>query len=486
MHPKTEMKTSTLQFSEALLGLYFATTGICARLSTLASITGASGTATHLQNLTKHFGSCVMWGYEQTVVRFIWEKSKDTNSKWYQSLPRLSDPNILGTGFAAATTMLQGLASGAEDTLLNQAQKNTMKSLLSFSAHKERIVEAFNQSLVEQEKKVVVADQLLTNAVLSGSDFTDIPNKNVAAFSRRLHGLSKEDAPYFNTIYSTLDRTSAVFSALASAWLVEMDFIGRVMGSELAMLTIHYYPHMSESLSSTVLPGILTFTFIYNELNEFLYDYCWKFDKKIGLDTIFYPLVSGIMNSMHEEFKTVDPKIDTVNSSLKKIAEDSIQNNRIADKNIVVEKLLLLKTLPKDIAATWTASWSAAKKYYAKYDKDIADIGLEKALQKNPTASKRLLSCRKSFLQVMNNCQNKQYLHNMMNIILHFRPAILTLQLFASKAIFTTSKHTTDVITKTTGFLKNLAQNLHQKPVVPIDQDNIEKELTITTKKSSH
>lgn len=118
-----EAENSNLQFGESTLGLYFATTGVCARLSALAKITGASGTAKQLQNISQFFGSCVIWGYDQTISRFIWKKSKDL--QWYQSLPRLSNPTLPGTGSGAlttmflGTTMLQGLVSGAEDTLLN-------------------------------------------------------------------------------------------------------------------------------------------------------------------------------------------------------------------------------------------------------------------------------------------------------------------------------------------------------------------------------
>lgn len=368
--------------------------------------------------------------------------------------------------------------------MLNKVQTNTLRSLFNLHDHKKRIVNAFQQALTEQAKKITMANELLTNAVLSGSDFTDLPNKNVAAFARRLHGFSQQDAPYFNTIYDALDRTSATFSAIASAYLVEIDFLGKVIGSELAMLTIN--SSLSESLSSTVLPGLLVLTFIYNELNEFFYDYCWKYDKKIGLDTIFYPLVSGVMNAIHEECTTVAPKIATVNNSLRKASQDSVQKDTSASDNTIFKKVRAFFTA---IRTDWTKSWQAAKKYYTKYDKEIIDTGLEKALQKNPTASKRLLSCRKAFLRIMGNCQDKKYLHGMMQIILTFRPAILTLQLFTSKAIFATTKHVTGFSLKTLGSLSNLAQNLRQKPIPPItptEQNEIDTQPNLTTTKSSH
>ena len=287
MNPNNTETIKSVQFGESLLGLYFAAGGVCARLTTLANLSGASTVTKPLLDLTKHFGKATVWGYENTVARFLGKKSNDP--KWYQSLPRFSDPSILGTAafeVGLGTTALQGFVSGFEDAILNKVQQQTMDSIFSLSAHKNRIVEAFTKSLEEQEKKIKIANNLVTTSVLSGEDFTNVPNKNIAAIARRLHGFSKEDAPYFNTIYTMLDRTSAVCSAMTSAFLVELDVLGRSFGSTLATTTMLYFPNASASISPVVIPGLLILTFTYNELNEFLYDYCWKWDKKLYLDTI--------------------------------------------------------------------------------------------------------------------------------------------------------------------------------------------------------
>ena len=312
-----------------------------------------------------------------------------------------------------------------------------------------------------------------------------------------------------DTIYTMLDRTSAVCSAMTSAFLVELDVLGRSFGSTLATTTMLYFPNASASISPVVIPGLLILTFTYNELNEFLYDYCWKWDKKLYLDTIFYPMISGIMNSVHEELTTVYPNTEKHLDDLKKHqnsdpdiiktdaplspnteknnsdekdleAPTEPQNNTTnsikttspllpnteknnSDDYTVIKVTKKLLAIPTTIKEDWETCWKSANKYYAKYDADIKGEGLAEALQKNPTASKRLLSCRKAFLQILENCKEKKYTHGMMQIALHFRPTMLALQMFTSKTTFSITKNVADATISIGKFLGKHVHNLYKQ-----------------------
>lgn len=452
----TDHTQEAIQVGEGAVGLYFAYKGARAKVESLAKISGSA-------YFLRFFGQAILHGYENTITTPKKPTHSQNQKPWHQSLPRLPS-------YVVSATIAQGVFSGFEDTVLGKVQEDIKTTFFSWRNHKERIVRSFNKALEIRLKKIKDAEEHLVKGAFFGDDFTHLAGKNVGAIGRRLRATSLGEHPnidttLFTSLYELADRIPAVCSAGTSAFFVELNALGRALGTGLAILskTCLGTP-TTRFLAKYINTPLLLISHLYTEVNELLVDYVWGATNKLW-DTLFYPVASGIMIGAHEAMLETSPNArkvlaemntDTMTMTTTTTALTTPSSVEARHQTVGVTA----KTFWKNILDDWKTCWDSAKKYYEKYDKIMEESTIEDALIDNATASKRLLLCRHAFLQLTSTKPGSDeepqkkpaatypaFKEAALFALRLSRAVVLSTQMFASKQIFSIIKFITKGIT---------------------------------------
>ena len=330
-------------------------------------------------------------------------------------------------------TILEVKEKTALDHGLSEIQERITGSMLNAKEHKDRIVASFQEALDDQEGKFAFVDAQLTEYAITGDDFLSFATKDPGVFDRRIRAarLAINADGYVKNIFGLLDKVPRVFSAGTSAFLVNIDYLGRFIGSELALSSVRFFGFsQSEMMAEHDIPSLLAMIFFYKEACDFIQEIP-QGTLRMMYGLLFYPVFSGLAIGLYGELEKGNP--DIFPEFLRRGGVDHDEGLAAAF----------------DIKKTY----AAAKRYYEKYDKLLgsgskSDKNMYKTLVKNATSAKRFLECRHAAFEL---CDRYKCLKYLKEGYLGIRPVLLMCKIFFAKLTYVAAKTLTEVVVNRVG-----------------------------------
>lgn len=334
-------------------------------------------------------------------------------------------------GFEKTSEKIRGDDDRAEQ--LADIQKEVSEELFNIDLHQKRITQAFQDAYKMQNKTFEMIDKHLKHTVASGDDFLWNPNNLPGAFSRRTKTVFMQDDNLFKKMtYLPVEDLQKNFAAATSAFLMQVDCFGELLGKELTVISVKLAGVTTPKIfAKYITPSVLTATFLYQEINEMISEVTLK-STGVLYDAFFYPVVSGVAIGLYEELEKMLP--DMLPPFPKEGCSSSDEFSSAFD---------------------FKKAYSIAKKYHEKYDgfmghNNVVSLGLAK----NPSSSKKLLDARGTFFMLFDKNRYTQLLKEGFQGV---RPLASALKNFSIKLSYLTSK----TLTKTTvGTVKYLTKSL--------------------------
>ena len=286
------------------------------------------------------------------------------------------------------------LVSDPSRSPLQEIQHDIAQGIYHIDEHKERFKKAYQEAYALRMKEFSEeisgrkeADLDLMRDIQEGAKYITGELDQIEAINRRLMGGDQLELSKF--LEPQLNSAVAAVSASASAFFVNIDSLGRFVGSELALLSKQL---LGQSVSEKIGYGAkasLTMLFVYYELYEKVYGKGYKkaYDKYKTSSSmlsyiydaiangLFYPIVSGITVGMYEELEKENPE---ALSEIRKI---------IGEKPETKDKKGILEDIKE--------CYKKAEKAYEEFDKKKDETEINKDLLEDFSSSERYLEgCR--------------------------------------------------------------------------------------------